>query len=157
MVGLLPPPEENKESEIEIEVEVKKPYHLLKRYRVFIQDRGSGSRYLPEGSTILLQEEVYNIMCMYDMHLIKIHTKNDATIKQGLEVVTPERFLLLSVIEDSELLTFIESQVDPCQPDQKLVFHRGNAFYEFSHKSEDITGKKEVVLMDVVRSCTSTL
>ena len=58
MIRLLPPPEENKESEIEIEVEVKKPHDLLKRYRVFIQDRGSGARYLPKGSIILLQEEV---------------------------------------------------------------------------------------------------
>ena len=81
----------------------------------------------------------------------------DFIIKQGLEVVAPERFLLLSVIEDSELLTFIESQVDPRQPNKNLVFHRGNAFYEFSHESEDVTGKKEVVLMDVVRSYTSTL
>ena len=45
--------------------------------------------------------------------------------------------------------------MDPSQPDEKLVFHRGNAFYEFSHESEDITGKKEVILMDVVRSYTS--
>ena len=59
---------------------------------------------------------------------------------------------MLSVKEDSELLTFIESQVDPHQPNKNLVFHRGNAFYEFTHKSEDISRKKEVVLMDVVRS-----
>jgi hypothetical protein len=60
-----------------------------------------------------------------------------------MEVVPPERFSWLLVKDDCELLTFIESQ--------NRVFHRGNAFYEFSHKSEDITGKKEVILMDVVR------
>ena len=78
-------------------------------------------------------------------------------VKQGLEKVSSERFKQLSVEEDCELLTFIESQVDPSQPDKKLVFHRGNAFYEFSHKLEDITGKKEVVLMDVVRSYISMI
>jgi hypothetical protein len=65
-------------------------------------------------------------------------------LKQDLEVVPSGRFLWLPVEEDCELLTFIESQ--------NLNFHRGHAFYEFSHKSEDITGKKEVILMDVVRS-----
>jgi 6-phosphogluconate dehydrogenase (decarboxylating) len=72
-------------------------------------------------------------------------------LKQVLEAVSTERFLWLPVKEDSELLTFIESQTHPHQH-KNLVFHRGNAFYEFSHKSEDITGKKEVILMDVVRS-----
>ena len=81
-------------------------------------------------------------------------------VKQRLEEVPLGRFLQLSVEEDCELLTFIESQTDPHQtdprqPDKKLIFHRGNAFYEFSHESEDITGKKEVVLMDVVRLCTN--
>ena len=56
----------------------------------------------------------------------------------------PDRFLWLPV-EECELLMFIEST-------QKLNFHRGHAFYEFSHKSEDIARKKEVILMDVVRS-----
>jgi hypothetical protein len=63
MVGLLPSPEELEESKDKIEIEVKRPDHLLEKYRIFIQDRGSGSRYLPSGSTILVQDEVYN--CMY--------------------------------------------------------------------------------------------
>lgn len=79
----------------------------------------------------------------------------DSTIKQSLEKVLPGRFLRLSVEDDSELLTFIESKMDPHQ--QKLIFHRGNTFYEFTHESEDISAKKEVVLMDVVRSYINTM
>lgn len=52
-------------NESKSELEVKKPDHLLKKYRVFIQDRGPGSRHLPSGSTILVQNKVYNI-AMYD-------------------------------------------------------------------------------------------
>ena len=76
-------------------------------------------------------------------------------VLKELDIVPKERFLWLSVEEDCELLTFIESPHH--DQDEKLVlkFHRGNAFYEFSHVSEDITGMKEVILMDVVRSCTS--
>lgn len=77
-------------------------------------------------------------------------------VKQSLEKVSPGRFLQLEVKEGCELRTFIESQTHPYQ-DKKLSFYRGNAFYEFSHKSEDITGKKEVVLMDVVSSCISMI
>ena len=63
MVRLLPSPGNIDESEIEI-IEVKKPDHLvLEKYRVFIQDRGPGSRHLPRGSTILVQHEVCMILC----------------------------------------------------------------------------------------------
>ena len=55
MVGLPPSPEEIEENEIEVE----KPDHLLEEYRVFVQDREcSGIRYLPVGSSILVQDEV---------------------------------------------------------------------------------------------------
>ena len=67
-----------------------------------------------------------------------------------MDVVAEDRFLQLPVEDDCELLTFIESR--------GLVFQRGHAFYEFSHKSEDITRRsKEVILMDVVRSYYYTI
>ena len=62
MLGLLPSPEEIDESKSELENDVKKPDHLLKKYKIFIQDRGSGSRYLPIRSTILVQNKV--LLCM---------------------------------------------------------------------------------------------
>ena len=71
-------------------------------------------------------------------------------VKQSLEEVSSERFLQFPVEEDSELLTFIESQIHP-RHKERLTFHRGNAFYQFSRESEDISGKKEVVLMAAVR------
>ena len=77
MVGLLPSTKETEDSKIEIEVEVKKPDYLLEKYRVFIQDRGSGSRHLPKGSTILIQDEV----AMYDIHLIHSYSKYQCMLK----------------------------------------------------------------------------
>lgn len=40
--------------------EIKRPDHLLDKYMIFVQDRGPGSRYLPKGSSLLieLQQEV---------------------------------------------------------------------------------------------------
>lgn len=68
MVGLLPSPDLN-DSEYKIESGVKRPDHLLKGYRVFIQDTGSGTRYLPMGSTILVQDEVC-MTCMQPINRI---------------------------------------------------------------------------------------
>ena len=56
MVGLLPTPEESRESDVQIKV--KRPDHLLTKYRVFIQDMGPGNIYLPKGSSLLLQKGV---------------------------------------------------------------------------------------------------
>ena len=58
MVGLLPSPNLKEIKEFKTEIGVKRPDDLLKKYRIFIQDLGSGTRYLPIGSTILVQDEV---------------------------------------------------------------------------------------------------
>jgi hypothetical protein len=61
MVGLLPSSKGTKRLIIsEVEIEVKRPDNLLEEYRVFIQDRGPGSRQLPVGSSILVHVEVSN-------------------------------------------------------------------------------------------------
>ena len=45
--------------------EIKRPDHLLQNYMVFVQDRSTGSRYLPEASSLLIiQQEV----TLYMMH-----------------------------------------------------------------------------------------
>ena len=60
------------------------------------------------------------------------------------EVNVTERFYHLKIEQDCELLMFIDSH-DHIRP-----YKRGNAFYEFSHESEDISEDEEVLLMDVV-------
>ena len=58
MVGLLlSPGESDKIRSIKFQ-EIKRPDHVLKEFRVYIQDRGSGTRHLPIGSTVLVQDEV---------------------------------------------------------------------------------------------------
>ena len=60
MIGVLPTSEGM--------VEVNRPDELLKTFMVFIQDRGTGSKFLREGSQLLIHLEVRpepNTLYMY--------------------------------------------------------------------------------------------
>lgn len=72
MVGIQPTSEE---VETDSEITVKRPDHLHDKYMVFVQDRGPGSRFLPKGSRLLIQQEV----CMIFIQGVYVHSFNLTT------------------------------------------------------------------------------
>lgn len=70
-------------------------------------------------------------------------TDTNKTLESKRFRVDSGRFQQIKVTEDCELQEFIESHC-------KLPFKSGCAFFEFINKEEDISEKKEVLLMDKV-------
>ena len=73
---------------------------------------------------------------------------SDADKSYELIKVDSNRFQTLKVTMDSELREYIESN--------KLTYKSGCTFFEFKSDKEDISERKEVILMDKVyiKSCS---
>ena len=126
--------------------EVDKPD--LEKYSVFVQDNGTGSRFLESGSHLLVNIQVLLLLLccctvfkVTVLYFLQPKPSNTTQIVDFTEVQA-DHFTWYDVKEDSQLHAFIK--------EKGKQYWRGCAFYEFSHESEDISVNKEVLLLDMV-------